>query len=163
GHSAKAPACRTSGALLPAAAISSRRTPSSTTPSPCSTRSPRNASRSRCRRGGPSASSSRAATRKPSRGRGSAATPPRTPRAAAHSPVGGLEALIERSIGYALHQARRPDEARPHFDESLRIAREQKAEYEVALTLRALAATGASDGDPRAESEAILERLHVVL
>src|SRR6185437_1963435 len=28
--------------------------------------------------------------------------------AAAKSPVGGVEALIERSIGYALHQARRP-------------------------------------------------------
>ena len=63
--------------------------------------------------------------------------------AAANSPVGGLEALIERSIGYALHQARRPDEARPHFEESLRIARELNAQYEVALTLRALAATGA--------------------
>src|SRR5262249_47591532 len=52
--------------------------------------------------------------------------------------------------------------ARPRFDESLRIARELTARYEVALTLRALAATGASDGDPRAESDAILERLDVV-
>jgi class 3 adenylate cyclase/tetratricopeptide (TPR) repeat protein len=83
--------------------------------------------------------------------------------AAARSPVGGLEALIERSIGYALHQARRPDEGRPHLEESLRIARELKAEYEVALTLRALAATGApSADDVGGESDAILERLDVV-
>src|SRR5206468_2273285 len=51
--------------------------------------------------------------------------------AAAKSPVGGVEALIERSIGYALHQARQPEEARPHFEESLRIARELKVQYEV--------------------------------
>ena len=61
--------------------------------------------------------------------------------AATKSPVGGVEALIERSIGFALHQARRPDEARPHFEESLAIARKLKVEYEVALTLRAMAAT----------------------
>ena len=83
--------------------------------------------------------------------------------AAAKSPVGGVEALIERSIGYALHQARRPDEARPHFEESLRIARDLKVEYEVALTLRAMAATGypSPETSPR-ESDAILERLGVV-
>jgi tetratricopeptide (TPR) repeat protein len=82
---------------------------------------------------------------------------------AAKSPVGGVEALIERSIGYALHQARRPEEARPHFEESLRIARELKAEYELALTLRAMAATHyPSDDDFAAESDAILERLGVV-
>ena len=39
--------------------------------------------------------------------------------AAARSPVGGLEALIERTIGYALCQGRRRDEATPHFEESL--------------------------------------------
>jgi tetratricopeptide (TPR) repeat protein len=84
--------------------------------------------------------------------------------AASKSPVGGVEALIERSIGYALHQARRPDEARPHLDESLRIARELKVEYEVALTLRAMAATGyPSDEDFGAQSDAILERLGVVV
>ena len=84
--------------------------------------------------------------------------------AATKSPVGGLEALVERSIGYALHQARRPEEARPHFEESLRIARELKAEYEVALTLRAMAATRyPSDEDLGAQSDAILERLGVVL
>jgi len=83
--------------------------------------------------------------------------------AAAKSPVGGVEALIERSIGYALHQARRPDQARPHFEESLRLARELKAQYELALTLRALAATGHPRADTFApESEAILAALDVV-
>jgi tetratricopeptide (TPR) repeat protein len=83
--------------------------------------------------------------------------------AAAKSPVGGVEALIERSIGYALHQARKPDEARPHFEESLRIARELKVQYEVGLTLRAMVATRyPSDDDLAAESFEILERLGVV-
>jgi class 3 adenylate cyclase/tetratricopeptide (TPR) repeat protein len=83
--------------------------------------------------------------------------------AAAKSPVGGVEALIERSIGYALHQARRPDEGRPHFEESLRIARELKVPYEVALTLSAISATRyPSDQNLAAESEAILKRLGVV-
>jgi class 3 adenylate cyclase/tetratricopeptide (TPR) repeat protein len=83
--------------------------------------------------------------------------------AAAKSPVGGVESLIERSIGYAEHQARRPEQARPHFDESLRIARGLKVQYEVALTLRAMAATGyPSAEDLAAESDEILERLGVV-
>lgn len=79
------------------------------------------------------------------------------------TPVGGLEALIERSHGYALCQSRRRDEALPHFEESLRLAREQKAEFEVALTLRAMASVGWDDADTlRQESDAILERLGVV-
>ncbi|HEX7311596.1 MAG TPA: tetratricopeptide repeat protein [Gaiellaceae bacterium] len=83
--------------------------------------------------------------------------------AATKSPVGGVEALIERSSGFALHQARRPDEARPHFEESLAIARKLKVEYEVALTLRAMAATKyPSDDDLAAQSDEILERLGVV-
>ena len=83
--------------------------------------------------------------------------------AAAKSPVGGVEALIERSIGYSLHQARRPDEARTHFDESLRIARALKVQYEVALTLRAMAATGYPGAQDLArESDEILELLGVV-
>lgn len=82
---------------------------------------------------------------------------------AAKSPVGGVEALIERSIGYALHQARRPEEGRPHFEESLRIARELKVEYEVALTLRAMAATRyPTSDDVGAEADEILARLGVV-
>jgi class 3 adenylate cyclase/tetratricopeptide (TPR) repeat protein len=83
--------------------------------------------------------------------------------AAAKAPVGGVEALIERSIGYSLHQARRPEEGKPHFEESLRIARHLKVQYEVALTLRALAATGdPRAGDLAAESEEILRLLGVV-
>ena len=73
--------------------------------------------------------------------------------AARKSPVGGLEALIERTIGYALCQARRRDEATPHFEESLRLAREQKAEFEVALTLRAMASVGWDGADEPARGE----------
>ena len=83
--------------------------------------------------------------------------------AAASFTYAGLEALIERQHGYALHQARHPDEGRERLLESLRIARELGATYEVALTLRALADVGAdSDGEHRASSDAILERLGVV-
>jgi len=83
--------------------------------------------------------------------------------AAAKTPVGGVEALLERSIGYALHQARRPEKARPHLEESLRIARELKVQYEVALTLRAMAATNyPSNEDLGAQSDEILEQLGVV-
>jgi hypothetical protein len=50
-----------------------------------------------------------------------------------------------------------------HFAESLRIARELKVPYEVALTLRAMVATRyPSDLDLAAESETILLRLGVV-
>jgi class 3 adenylate cyclase/tetratricopeptide (TPR) repeat protein len=83
--------------------------------------------------------------------------------AAAKSPVGGVEALIERSIGYALHQARQPEQGKPHFEESLRLARDLKVEYEVALTLRAMAATRYPMSDDLArESDEILGRLGVV-
>jgi len=83
--------------------------------------------------------------------------------AARETPFGGLEALVERTIGLALHQGRRPEEATPHLLESLRIARELEAVYETALTLRALADTKAPDADAhRAESEALLARLGVV-
>jgi class 3 adenylate cyclase/tetratricopeptide (TPR) repeat protein len=83
--------------------------------------------------------------------------------AAAKSPVGGVQALIERSIGYAHHQGRRPEEGRPHFEASLRIARELKVQYEVGLTLRAMVATRYPGSDDfGAESDEILERLGVV-
>jgi class 3 adenylate cyclase/tetratricopeptide (TPR) repeat protein len=80
---------------------------------------------------------------------------------AERSPVGGLEALLERLAGLALHQGRRAEEARPHLEASLVRARELGAEYEVALTLRALAETG-RDEAVAAESQAILDRLGVV-
>ena len=82
---------------------------------------------------------------------------------AERSPVGGLEALLERLAGLALHQSRRPEEARPHFEASLARARELAAEYEVALTLLAMAETGQPAADDlAAESRAILDRLGVV-
>ena len=62
-------------------------------------------------------------------------------------------------------QARQPgEEARTHFDASLVVAREIAAEYELALTLRALADTKLADDvdAARRESEDILERLGVV-
>ena len=70
--------------------------------------------------------------------------------------------LAERALGYALHQARRPDEARPHLEESLLLARKAASEYDVALTLRALAETGLGDPTAGPEADAILERLGVV-
>ena len=82
---------------------------------------------------------------------------------ARETPFGGLEALIERQFAYALCQARLPDEARPHFEESLRIARDLDVDFEIALTLRAMAETRFPEADAlRAESDAILERLGVV-
>jgi predicted ATPase len=71
--------------------------------------------------------------------------------------------LAERALGYGLHQARRPDEARPHFEESLRLAREAGSDYEEALSLRALEETGAPDGAMLgAAAEATFARLGVV-
>ncbi len=74
-------------------------------------------------------------------------------------------AQLERLAGYALVQARQPgEESRPHLDRSLAIARELGAQYEIALTLRALADTKLADDidAARRESEDILERLGVV-
>jgi len=85
-----------------------------------------------------------------------------TLRRAAEVGLGAPRARLERLLGYALHQARRPDEARPHFDESVRIARELGADYELALTLKALADTGADGGAERAEAQEIFDRLGVV-
>ncbi len=83
--------------------------------------------------------------------------------AARKSPVGGLEALLERVIGLAHAQARRPEATPAHLEESLRLAREQKAEFEAALTLRAMADVRLPNAETlRSESDAILERLGVV-
>jgi class 3 adenylate cyclase/tetratricopeptide (TPR) repeat protein len=75
---------------------------------------------------------------------------------------GPTRILVERTLGYALHQARRRDEARQHLEASAELAREIGSEYETALSLRALADTRNADADVRAESEATLERLGVV-
>ena len=70
------------------------------------------------------------------------------------------DALVERLVGYALVQARRPEEARPHFEESLRLARERGVRYEVARTLGALAETGAPEH--ATEAGRLLDSLGVV-
>ena len=75
--------------------------------------------------------------------------------------VGAVRVLAERALGYALYQARRPDESRPRLEESLRLAREAASEYDVALTLRALADTGAGDASAGAEADATFARLGV--
>jgi class 3 adenylate cyclase/tetratricopeptide (TPR) repeat protein len=69
-------------------------------------------------------------------------------------------AMAERLAGYAVVQSRAGfGEAKPHFDRSLEAAQAANAEYEVALTLRAISETsGADDG----EASEILRRLGVV-
>jgi class 3 adenylate cyclase/tetratricopeptide (TPR) repeat protein len=77
--------------------------------------------------------------------------------------LGGHRALssrVERLHGYALHQARRPEEARSRFEQALAHARESSATYELALTLKALADTSAPEHER--ESRALLESLGVV-
>jgi tetratricopeptide (TPR) repeat protein len=76
--------------------------------------------------------------------------------------TGPTRILVERTLGYALHQARRPDDAREHLEEAARLARQVGSEYETALSLRALADTRNAGPDVRAEADATLERLGVV-
>lgn len=71
-------------------------------------------------------------------------------------------AFLERLHGYALVQARRAEEAAPRFERSLELARGLGADYEVALTLEALARTRPGDPEAEAESRLILERLGVL-
>jgi len=71
-------------------------------------------------------------------------------------------AFLERLQGYALVQARRADEAPPHLERSLELAQRLGADYEVALTLEALARTRLGDPDAEAESRRLLERLGVL-
>jgi tetratricopeptide (TPR) repeat protein len=73
--------------------------------------------------------------------------------------LGTVGPALERTLGYALVQDRRPDEARPHFERSRELARAWRAPYELALTLRALAE---SCGERSAEADEIFERLGVV-
>jgi hypothetical protein len=73
--------------------------------------------------------------------------------------IGTRTALLHRVLGLAAVQARRPADAPAEFDESLRIARELGAQYEVARTLRARADAGL--GKPE-DAHEILDRLGVV-
>jgi len=68
--------------------------------------------------------------------------------------------LLERVRGLALVQARRPDEGRERLEASLAAGRENASDFEVALTLRALALTGRPECG--GEADDVLRRLGVV-
>ncbi len=76
--------------------------------------------------------------------------------------VGARTALLERLLAVTAVQGRRRDDAPAHFEESLRIGREYKADYEVGRTLQAKVMTGFASDEELAEAEAIMERLGVV-
>ena len=76
--------------------------------------------------------------------------------------VGVRSALLERLLAVATVQARAPDDAPPHFAESLRIARALGADYEVGRTLQVKAMTGFASDEEAQEGAAIMERLGVV-
>jgi tetratricopeptide (TPR) repeat protein len=76
--------------------------------------------------------------------------------------VGVRSALLERLLGVAAVQARTPDEAQPHFEASLAIARKLGADYEIARTLQAKAVTGFASDEERSEAGQIMARLGVV-
>jgi hypothetical protein len=68
--------------------------------------------------------------------------------------------LLQRVLGYAHIQARRPEEGRERLEESLAAARESGNDFEAALTLRALSLTGRpEDGQ---EADDLFQRLGVV-
>ena len=75
--------------------------------------------------------------------------------------VGVVRVLLERMVGYASHQARRGDDARPHLEASVALAQEVGSEYETAISQRALAEVS-KDAGLLAESDAALARLGVV-
>ena len=70
-------------------------------------------------------------------------------------------AIAERLAGYAVVQSRAGFEAaKPHFERSLEAARAANAEYEVGLTLRAIAETsGVDDGQGHRDPEPTRRRL----
>jgi len=69
---------------------------------------------------------------------------------------------LERSLGYALVQARRREDAQPHLEASAELARTLKLDYELALTLKALTDTG-TDPSAGAQAAAMLGELGVVV
>lgn len=81
--------------------------------------------------------------------------------------VPALLSMVRRLEGYALAQSGDPDAARDRIRESIRVARESKTPYEVALSLQALATIpdGWLPGEvepARSESNEILDRLSVL-
>jgi class 3 adenylate cyclase/tetratricopeptide (TPR) repeat protein len=84
--------------------------------------------------------------------------------AASDSEASVIGAALERLLGYAALQGRRPpQESGIHFSRSLEQARTLGADYEVGLTLKAIAETdSAGAAEARSESDRILARLGVV-
>jgi predicted ATPase/class 3 adenylate cyclase len=76
--------------------------------------------------------------------------------------AGVRTALLERLLALTAVQGRRRDDAPPHFERSLVLAREAGADYEVARTLQAKVLTGFASDEELANAEAIMERLGVV-
>lgn len=73
-----------------------------------------------------------------------------------------LAVALERLLGYAAIQGGKPAESSAHLRRSLDQARALGAEYEAALTVKAIADTGASyEGDAEAEYREIFGRLGV--
>jgi class 3 adenylate cyclase/tetratricopeptide (TPR) repeat protein len=71
--------------------------------------------------------------------------------------------MLQRVVGYGLQQTGDRAGARAAFEDSLRIARERQAEYQVALTLDALARLGGDGAEAlAAERDSILTELAVV-
>ncbi|HZQ16338.1 MAG TPA: AAA family ATPase [Gaiellaceae bacterium] len=76
--------------------------------------------------------------------------------------TGTRAVLLERLLAVAAVQGRRRDEAPPHFEAALRLAREAGADYEIARTLQVMGMTGFASGEQLAEAEQIMQRLGVV-
>lgn len=76
--------------------------------------------------------------------------------------LGARTALLERLLAVTAVQGRRPEDAPPHFEASLRIGRELRADYEVGRTLQAKVLTGFASDEEHEEAEAIMTRLGVV-
>jgi tetratricopeptide (TPR) repeat protein len=88
-------------------------------------------------------------------------------RAEAMGGMGAQMAMLWRLKGYALAQRGDVSAARAALDQSLQIARTREADFELALTLRAMADVSRLAGDREvdaydAESRSILDRLGVV-
>ena len=69
--------------------------------------------------------------------------------------------MLHRVVGYGLLQQGDATGAAAAFDESLRLARDQRAQYQVALTLAAITTLRPSP-EQEAERDAILAELAVV-
>jgi tetratricopeptide (TPR) repeat protein len=81
-------------------------------------------------------------------------------RAGEGDAMGATRAMAERLLGLAEAQDRTKERALPHLERSVELARAAGADFELALTLRALADLGVTESEP--EATEILERLGVV-